>query len=85
MPGFWESTVAKLKLKGIDGRAPSGLNGAAQLDSTPENSPGQERPMMHRSSVFADGCKGGAWPPPVREVICLVCSDNVRNPFALML
>ena len=80
--GFWESTVAKLKLKGIDGRAPPGLNGAAQLDSTPENSPRQKRSMMHRLNVFADGRKGGAWPPPVREVICLVCSDNVRNPFA---
>ena len=31
--------VAKLKLKGIDGRAPPGVEHAAYFDSTRENSP----------------------------------------------
>ncbi len=61
--GFWEITAAKLKLKGIDGRAPSGLDYAAQLDSTPDTPPGQERSMKHRPNTSADERAGGAWPP----------------------
>ena len=34
--------VARLKLKGIDGRAPPGVEPAAQFDSTRENSPGSD-------------------------------------------
>ena len=34
--------VAKLKLKGIDGRAPPGVELAAQFDSTRENLPGPD-------------------------------------------
>ena len=34
--------VARLKLKGIDGRAPPGVELAAQFDSTRENLPGQD-------------------------------------------
>ncbi len=34
--------VARLKLKGIDGRAPSGVELAAQFDPTRENSPGPD-------------------------------------------
>ena len=37
--GSGESMVARLKLKGIDGRTPPGVEPAAQLDSTRENSP----------------------------------------------
>ena len=33
--------VARLKLKGIDGRAPPGVELAAQFDSTRGNLPGQ--------------------------------------------
>ena len=55
--------VAKLKLKGIDGRAPSGLDYAAQLDSTPDTLPGQKRSMKHRLNTSADERAGGAWPP----------------------
>ena len=36
------SMVARLKLKGIDGRAPPGVEPAAQFDSTRENSPGPD-------------------------------------------
>ena len=35
------STVARLKLKGIGGGAPQGVDAAVQLDSTPGNSPGK--------------------------------------------
>ena len=35
----WGSLVAKLKLKGIDGKAPPGVELAAQFDSTREISP----------------------------------------------
>ena len=38
--GSGGSMVARLKLKGIDGRAPPGLEFAAQFDSTRGNSPG---------------------------------------------
>ena len=34
--------VARLKLEGIDGRAPPGVEPAAQFDSTRENSPGPD-------------------------------------------
>ena len=34
--------VARLKLKGIDGRAPPGVELAAEFDSTRENSPGPD-------------------------------------------
>ena len=37
--GSGGSMVAKLKLKGIDGRAPPGVEPAAQFDSTREISP----------------------------------------------
>jgi hypothetical protein len=36
------SMVAKLKLKGIDGRAPPGVEPVAQFDSTRENLPGPD-------------------------------------------
>ena len=36
------SMVARLKLKGIDGRTPPGAEPAAQLDLTRENSPGPD-------------------------------------------
>ncbi len=34
--------VARLKLKGIDGRAPPGVEPAAQFDPTRENLPGPD-------------------------------------------
>ena len=39
--GSGGSMVAKLKLKGIDGKAPPGVELAAQFDSTRESLPGQ--------------------------------------------
>jgi hypothetical protein len=40
--------VARLKLKGIDGRAPPGVELAAQFDSTRENSPGSDTVRIDR-------------------------------------
>ena len=40
--GSGGSTVARLKLKGIDGRAPPGVEPVAQFDSTRENLPGPD-------------------------------------------
>ena len=40
--GSGGSMVARLKLKGIDGRAPPGVEPAAQFDSTRENSAGPD-------------------------------------------
>ena len=40
--GFGGSTAARLKLKGIDGGAPPGVELAAQFDPTRENLPGPD-------------------------------------------
>ena len=40
--------VARLKLKGIDGRAPPGVEPAAQFDSTRGNLPGPDWVRMYR-------------------------------------
>ncbi len=40
--GSGGSMVARLKLKGIDGRAPPGVEPAAQFDSTRGNLPGPD-------------------------------------------
>ena len=47
-PDSGGSMVARLKLKGIDGRAPPGVESAAQLDSTPGNSPGPDTVRIDR-------------------------------------
>ena len=40
--GSGRSMVARLKLKGIDGRVPPGVEPAAYFDSTREKSPGPD-------------------------------------------
>ena len=40
--------VASLKREAIDGRAPPGVEPAAQFDSTRENSPGQDTARIDR-------------------------------------
>ena len=46
--GSGGSMVARLKLKGIDGRAPPGVELAAQFDSTRENLPGPDMMRIDR-------------------------------------
>ena len=64
--------VAKLKLKGIDGRAPPGVEPAAQFDSTRGNLPGPDFMRIDRLKFFLDLKGGGAWPFLVGGVICLL-------------
>ena len=45
--------VASLKLKGIDGRAPPGVEPAAYFDSTREKSPGLDTARIHRLIAFS--------------------------------
>jgi hypothetical protein len=51
--GSGGSMIARLKLKGIDGRAPPGVELAAQFDSTLENSPGQDMCGIDRLRVLS--------------------------------
>ena len=48
-----ESTIASLKFKGIDGRAPQGVDYAAQFDSTRENLPGPDIVRIDRLRVLS--------------------------------
>ncbi len=77
--GSWGSMVARLKLKGIDGRAPPGVEPAAQFDPTRENLPGPDIVRIGRLKLFLDSVDGGAWPFLVGGVICLVYSVNERD------
>ena len=49
----WGSLVAKLKLKGIDGKAPPGVELAAQFDSTRANLPGQHGRTIDRLKALS--------------------------------
>ncbi len=51
--GSGGSMVARLKLKGIDGRAPPGVEPAAQFDSTRGNLPGQDLRRIDRLKAFS--------------------------------
>ena len=51
--GSGGSMVARLKLKGIDGRAPPGVELAAQFDSTRENSPGPDIVRIDRLKALS--------------------------------
>ena len=46
--GSGESMIASLKLYGIDGRTPPGVEPAAQFDSTRKNTPGPDTARIHR-------------------------------------
>ena len=77
--GSGGSTVARLKLKGIDGRAPPGVEPAAQFDSTRGSLPGPDTVWIDRLRLFHDPVGGGAWPLLARGAIRLVHSDNGRD------
>ena len=68
--------VARLKLKGIDGRAPPGVELAAQFDSTRENLPGPDIVRIDRLIALLELMGGGAWPFLVGGLLCLVTSVN---------
>ena len=56
--GSGGSMVARLKLKGIDGRAPPGVEPAAQFDSTREISPGPDTGRIDRLRALS---RFGGW------------------------
>lgn len=74
--GSGESTAARLKFKEIDGRAPPGVEPAAQFDPTRGNLRGQDRRRIDRLKFFQDFLGGGAWPFLVSDVNCLLYCDN---------
>ena len=51
--GSGGSMVAKLKLKGIDGEAPPGVEPVAQFDSTRETSPGPDTRRIDRLTALS--------------------------------
>ena len=51
--GSGGSMFARMKLKGIDGRAPPGVEPAAQFDSTRGNLPGQDLRMIDNLKAFS--------------------------------
>ena len=51
--GSGGSMIARLKLKGIDGRAPSGVEPAAQFDSTRGNLAGQDKVRIDRLNALS--------------------------------
>ena len=51
--GSGGSMVARLKLKGIDGRAPPGVEPAASFDSTRGNLPGPDIMRIDRLIAFS--------------------------------
>lgn len=73
------STVSRLELKGIDGRASPGVEFAAQFDPTRDSLPGSEIRRIDRLKLFLDLFAGGAWPFLVRVLKCLVDSVNERD------
>jgi len=77
--GSGGSMVARLKLKGIDGRAPPGVEPAAQSDPTRENLSRPDVRMIDRLKTFLDFADGGAWPFLVGGLSCLVDSVNERD------
>ncbi len=77
--GSGGSTVARLKLKRIDGKTHK--EWSLRLNSTQHGKTYQDKIAIKidRLKSFHDFLDGGAWPFLVRELICLVNSDNVRD------
>ena len=71
--------LARVKIKGIDGKAPPGMEPAAQFDSTQKNLPGPDIAMIARLKFLHDSMSSGAWPFFVRRATRLVYSDNERD------
>ena len=72
--------VTRLQLKGTDGRAPPGLEPAAQFDST-QGELTRSRHFKGRQvdSFFLDAMDGGAWPFSIGGVLCLFNPMNNRD------
>ncbi len=71
--------VARLKLKGIDGRAHQEWSLRLNLTQHGETHQVQTQEGLTDRELFLDSVGGGAWPFLVREVTRLVNSDNERD------
>ncbi len=77
--GSGGSMVARLKLKGIDGRAPPEWSLRLNLTQHGKTHQVQTQLGLTDWELFLDSVGGGAWPFLVGGVICLVNSDNERD------
>ena len=77
--GFGGSMVARLKLKGIDGRAHQEWSLRLNLTQHGETYQGQIVGGLTDWELFLDLLGGGAWSFLVGGVNCLVNSDNERD------
>ena len=77
--GSGGSMVARLKLKGIDGRAHQRWSLRFNLTQHGETHQVQTSEGLTVCGYFRDYLVGGAWPFLVGGVICLVDSDNERD------
>ena len=76
------STVARLKLKGIDGDPHK--QRSVWFNSMRREEPYQDltcRRLPERSGFLRDCCTGAAWLSSARAVRCWVKSRNERNPY----
>ncbi|KAK9080893.1 hypothetical protein Syun_031928 [Stephania yunnanensis] len=69
----------KVKLKGIDGRAPPGVELRLNLTQHGETYRGPDIVRIDGRELFLDSMGGGAWPFLVGGAICLVNSVNERD------
>src|SRR6056297_2297406 len=77
------STVARLKLKGIDGGPHKRWSMLLNSRQREEPYPGLTyiRPSVKADFLFGDGYTGAAWLSSARAVRCSVKSGNERNPY----
>ncbi|KAK7065467.1 hypothetical protein SK128_024087, partial [Halocaridina rubra] len=73
--------VAKLKLKGIDGRAPLGVEPAAQFDSTRETSPGPDTSRIERLRALSRFDVLGSTCATLKGLVGLPSPRGVGNHF----
>ena len=71
--------VARLKLKGIDGRTHKAWSLRLNLTQHGKTHPDRTLQGLTEYRLFLDLVGCGAWPFLVRGVICLVNSDNERD------
>ncbi len=79
-PGYGGNMAARLKLKGIDGRAPP-LTWSLRFNRTQHRILYQALTCSRVTGmqIFHDCKSGGAWPFLVRGVTCLLNCDNGRD------
>ena len=69
-----------MKLNGIGGGAPQGVDAAVQLDTTPEELTRDDSSMMDSLKGFPDTLRGVVWSSSARTMRRPVNSGNGRDP-----